>query len=84
VAVFRLLRHMYEAGVPRVYLLLHINAEMWNSTVAGRLSMSQHVGGFHGRLPHIYVSYSPLLPANYVFTFLFFHFFRSSLQRLSS
>jgi hypothetical protein len=31
-------------GVPPVYLLLHSNGDLQISTVAGRLSMSQHVG----------------------------------------
>jgi hypothetical protein len=39
VDVSRLLRHMQEAGVPRVYLLLHSNGDLRNSTVADQLSM---------------------------------------------
>jgi hypothetical protein len=39
--------------VPRVYLLLHSNGDLRNSTVAGRLQCSQHVGGFHGRLSRV-------------------------------
>jgi hypothetical protein len=50
-AASRLPRDMQEVGVPCVHLLLHSNGDLRNSTVVGRLSVFEHVGGFHGRLP---------------------------------